>query len=82
MAARKNKKKIDVGAVTGGVVEDSSTPRLRSVEAFSLPEADGASQTCDPARARLAVVVVVQLQTGEELRKRKRAARGARGPWG
>jgi len=26
-AARKNKKKKDVGAHTGGVVEDSSTPR-------------------------------------------------------
>jgi len=61
MAARKKEKKIDVGAVTGGVVEDSSTPRLRSVEAFSLPEADGAPQRCDPARARLAVAVAVQL---------------------
>jgi len=68
MAARKKEKKIDVGAVTGGVVEDSSTPRLRSVEAFSLPEADGAPQRCDPARARLAVALIVQLQTGKELR--------------
>jgi len=46
-------------------------PHLRSVEASSLPEADGALQSCDPARARLAVAVGVQLQTGEELRKMK-----------
>jgi len=46
-------------------------PHLRSVEASSLPEADGALQSFDPARARLAVVVGVQLQTGEELRKMK-----------
>ena len=57
-------------ANTGAVVEDSSTPlsQLRSVEASSLPEAGGAPQRCNPARARLAVVVVVQLQTGKELR--------------
>jgi len=62
-AARKKKKK-DVGAHTGGVVEDSSTPRLLSYEAFSLADGHGATRKGGSAWVRLAVAVIVQVANG------------------
>jgi len=65
MAARKKKKKKkDVGAHTGGVVEDSSTPRLRSYEAFSLADGHGGGRKGGPMSVRLAVAVIVQVANG------------------
>jgi len=65
MAARKKKKKKkDVGAHTGGVVEDSSTPRLLSYEAFSLADGHGAARKGEPAWVRLVVAVIVQVANG------------------
>ena len=63
-------------ANTGGVFDDSPTPRpqLFAFETFGLPDGDGASRECETARLRLTVRVVVQLHTDEELRKMKPAA--------
>jgi len=66
----KNGRKKGGHANTGGIVEDSFTPRPPASVGlgYQTGRGGGTSQRCDPARARLAVVVVVQLQTGEELR--------------
>ena len=62
--ARESKKKKDVGADTGGVVEDSSTRRLLSYEAFSLRDGHGAAREVGPSSATLAVAVVFQVANG------------------
>jgi len=68
-AARKSEKKKDVGADSGGVVEDCPLPRLLTYEDFSLAALGvedwyGAARDGEPARGRLAIAVVDRTANG------------------